>query len=517
MSIYVIRAIKHRSPFLETFGDIISSTSTIDPCHVFWTPLLPVPPSSYQFDRMSFALQLKDIEDKIEAMEQQLLLLKRHRNSLIPVCHLPPELLAHIFSFVQRGVAHSSKNVDPDFEFDKIASDWSRVMRVCTYFRAVAIQTPMLWDVQDFTRPASEWRDLCLSRAAEIPTCVFINQLSHGDHLRHAWKAVVEGDAVHADVLNTAPNLLILAICLNWRPTPFEITPSFFGGSPSITHLSLHGVQLLLGKAPDMPVLRRLVLREIVADLDLEEMAEFFERTPLLENLSLHFIYLGSAREVVNESTVIPVPRRVSLPHLKTLLLEDAPAEASAFVRLLSMPSTTLGIKVAETDDEIRITSNHDLIHEAYMSFAEALPDSAECCAGSITTRGYLLGTVEFGQTLWEHIQLVDPACFLTFSCYVRSQHPLFDRITTFRTQMIPVSGNDMDTIWSSPFLPNLHTIVLEYLNDNDFEHRQEIKDWLGRRGNRIKHVEFDSCSALFLPFCEDLRQEQVVSQVIWR
>jgi hypothetical protein len=103
------------------------------------------------------------------------------------------------------------------------------------------------------------------------------------------------------------------------------------------------------------------------------------------------------------------------------------------------------------------------------------------------------------------------------FSCYVRSQHPLFDRITTFRTEMIPVSGNDMDTIWSSPFLPNLHTIVLEYLNDNDFEHRQEIKDWLGRRGNRIKHVVFDSCSALFLPFCEDLRREQVVSQVIWR
>jgi hypothetical protein len=103
------------------------------------------------------------------------------------------------------------------------------------------------------------------------------------------------------------------------------------------------------------------------------------------------------------------------LPPLKTLLLEDAPAEASAFVRLLSMPSTTLGIKVAETDDEIRISSNHDLIHEAYMSFAEALPDSAEYCAGSITTRGYLLGTVEFGQTLWSHIQLVDPACFLTF------------------------------------------------------------------------------------------------------
>jgi hypothetical protein len=469
---------------------------------------------------MSFALQLKDIEDKIEAMEQQLLLLKRHRNNLVPACRLPPELLARIFSFVQRCVAHASEVVDPDFAFDKIDSDWSLVMRVCAHFRAVAIQTPMLWDVQDFTCPASQWMDLCLSRAAGIPSCVFIKTLSDGHHLQHAWKAMVEGDAVHADVLNAAaPNLLILALRLYGDFTEFKITPSFLGGSPCITHLSLYGHQLVLREAPDMPVLRRLVLREVVADLDLEEMADFFERIPLLENLSLHFIYLGSAREVVNESTVIPVRRRVSLPHLKTFLLEDAPAEASAFVRLLSMPSMKLGIKVTETDDEIRMSSNHDLIHEAYVSFAEALPDSAERCAGSITMRGHgLLGAVEFGQTFpWEHIQLVDPACFLTFSCYVRSQHPAFDRITTFRTQFLPVFGNDMDTIWSSPFLPNLHTLVLEDLSNNDFGHRQEIKDWLGQRGNRIKHVEFDSCSALFLPFCEDLRREQVVSQVIWR
>jgi hypothetical protein len=468
---------------------------------------------------MSPASQLKDIEEEIKTAEHQLLLLKRRRNSFVPVCRLPSELLAHIFSLVQHRVAHAHKNVDPDFAFDMIASDWSRVMRVCTHFRAVAIQTPMLWNVQDFTTPASEWMDLCLSRAAGIPSCVSIKKTFDGDHLQHAWKAVVEGDAVHADVLNTAaPNLLILALRLNEGFTEFKITPSFLGGSPCITHLSIYGVQLVLSEAPDMPVLRRLVLRDMVADFDLEEMAEFFERTPLLENLYLQFIYLGSAREVVDESTVIPVPRRVSLPHLKTFLLEDAPAEASAFVRLLSMPSTTLGIKVEEIDEEIPMTSNRNLIHEAYMSFAEALPDSAEFCAGSITVReDNTTGTVTFGEAFpWDHSQLTSPAGFLTFSCYVRSQHPVFDRITTLRTCLIPVSGNDMDTIWSSPFLPNLHTLALQNLNDDDLEHRQEIKNWLGRRGNRIKRVEFNSCSQSFFPFFEEMKREQHSSQVTW-
>jgi hypothetical protein len=470
---------------------------------------------------MLSASQLKDIEEEIKAAEHQPLLLKRRRNSFVPVCCLPSELLAHIFSLVQHRVGHASKNADPDFAFDITANDWSRVMRVCAHFRAVAIQTPMLWNVQDFTCPASEWRDLCLSRAAEIPTCVSINKLSDGNHLKHAWKAVVEGGAVHADVLNAAaPNLLILALrSYHYEGfLDFEITPSFLGGSPSITHLSLYGLHLLLSEAPDMPVLRCLVLRGMVADLDLEEMADFFERTPLLESLSIHFIYLGSAPEVVNESTVIPVPRRVSLPHLKTFLLEDALAEASAFVRLLSMPSTTLGIKIEDTDEEIQMNSNRNLIHEAYMSFAEALQDSEEFCAGSITMRvGDTAGTVTFGQAFpWDYSQLTSPAGFLTFSCYVRSQHPVFDRITTFRTCSIPVFGNDGDTIWSSPFLPNLHTLVLLDLTYDDLEHRQAIKNWLGRRGNRIKRVEFNSCSQSFFPFFEEMKREQHSSQVIW-
>jgi hypothetical protein len=470
---------------------------------------------------MSSASQLKDIEEEIKAAEHQplLVLLKRRRNSFVPVCCLPSELLAHIFSLVQHRVGHASKNADPDFAFDITASDWSRVMRVCAHFCAVAIQTPMLWNVQDFTCPASEWRDLCLSRAAEIPTCISINKLSDGNHLKHAWKAVVEDGAVHADVLNAAaPNLLILALRSYEGFLDFEITPSFLGGSPSITHLSLHGLHLVLSEAPDMPVLRRLVLRDMVADLDLEEMADFFERTPLLESLSLQFIYLGSAREVVDESMVIPVPRRVSLPHLKIFLLEDAPAEASAFVRLLSMPSTTLGIKVEEIDEEIQMNSNRNLIHEAYMSFAEALQDSAEFCAGSITVREEdTAGTVTFGEAFpWDHSQLTSPAGFLTFSCYVRSQHPVFDRITTLRTCLIPVSGNDLDTIWSSPFLPNLHTLTLQNLHDDDLEHRQEVKNWLGRRGNRIKRVEFNSCSQSFFPFFEEMKREQHASQVTW-
>jgi hypothetical protein len=470
---------------------------------------------------MSFASQLKDAEDKIEAMERQLLLLKQRRNSFVPVCCLPPELLARVFSFVQH---EDDPTDDPDFAFDRRANDWPRVMSVCTRFRAVAVQTPMLWNVHDFTRPVSTWRQLCLARAAGIPSCILIDNRRDAEHLCRAWKVVVldkvRGTTHEVFDAIATPHLRILAVTLYGDElSKLEITPSFLGGSlPLMTHFMLEGIDILLSKAPRMPSLRRLGLHEIQTPVNLEALVDLFDHSPMLEEISLRYIsVVNNSQALEDESAVTYVPKRLSLPHLKLLSLEDLPKEAAAFVRLLPMPSKALSIEVVDSEptDSGDLDQNHIIICEAYLAFATSHQDSPELGIGSIMVRNGRLDsdTIHFGQNIQQNLhQPIDVAGLFTFEWKLRGRNMLFDRISVLRVSWLPTSHNDPWTY----FLPKLDTLILESLEDDEIENEQLLKSWLLQQEGRIKRVQFDHCSPRFVRLSDELEREQVVSQVIW-
>jgi hypothetical protein len=477
---------------------------------------------------MSFASQLKDVEDKIEAMERQLLLLKQHRNSLVPVCRLPPELLARVFSIVQHEDDPTDDPTDDsDFAFDSRASDWPRVMSVCTHFRAVAVQTPMLWNSHDFTRPVSTWRQLCLARAAGIPSCILISNGRGAEHLYRAWKAIVEEDNIrdtNHEVFDAiaAPHLRILAVTLYGDELSYlDINSSFLAGSlPLTTHFKLEGIEILLSKAPRMPSLRRLVLHEIQTHVNLEALVDLFEHSSMLEEISLRYISVVNNRQVlVDESAVTSVPKRVLLPHLKLLSIEDLPKEVAAFVQLLPMPSKALSIEVVDSEpaDLEDLDPNHIIICKAYLSFVASHPESQELGIGSITVRhdDHLdSDTIRFGQNIQQNLHYpIDVAGFFTFEWKLRGGNMVFARISVLRVSWLPTSHNDE---WRSYFLPKLDTLILESLKNDEIENEQFIKSWLLQQEGRIKRVQFDHCSPRFVRLSEELEREQVVSQVIW-
>jgi hypothetical protein len=493
--------------------------------HVSETPLRLVSPSVATFAQMSFASQLKDVEDKIEAMERQLLLLKQRRNSLVPVCRLPPELLARVFSIVQREDDPTDDPTDdPDFAFDRRVRGWPRVTRVCTHFRVVAIQTPMLWNVHDFNRPVSTWRQLCLARAAGTPSCIRIIDGRGAEHLCRAWKAIVEiinNRNTNHEVFDaiTAPHLRVLSVnqpLYDHRSSEFEITSSFLGGSlPLTTHFMLEGISILLSKAPRMPLLRRLVLHDIQTPVNLEAMLELFEHSSMLEEISLRFISLDNNRQaLMDESAVTSVPKRVSLPHLKSLSFEDSPKKVAAFVRLLPIPSKALTIEVMD-EGLADLDPNHATICEAYLSFIASHPHSQELGIGSILLRDDDLDTIEFGQNIAQNLHHpLDVVGF--FSCdWLSGRHRLFDHISVLRVSRLPTASHN-DAPWGSYLLPKLDTLILESLEDYDMENEGYIKSWLVQQEGRIKRVQFNDCSLCFVRVLEELEREQVVSQVIW-
>jgi hypothetical protein len=461
-------------------------------------------------------------------MEHQLRLLKQHRNSLVPVCRLPVELLARIMSLLQHSV---KPNRDLDFDFIPPVTGWGHVMRVCAHFRAIAVQTPMLWNTHDFTYQSSAWRELSLSRAAGVPSCIRINQKISGEYLRHAWKAVVRGVAVHRDVLDVFATPELRTLALYSRPhisqnAQYKITRSFLGGSPlPLTHLKIEGSGITLNSPLRMPLLRRLALDKIDINLSFEALAELFEHTPMLEELSIVSIYLAGSHEPVYIDTVITVPARILLPRLTSMVLIDTPAKASAFIRFLPLPSTALHIEVVEPEERTQSGPNDTLIYNTCLSFLNHLPDSGDLTRSCATMSLFdeededFNPTLEFGQyPPLEHSPSSSPASPLNITCRVDGLHPLFSRVTEFRTWSIPVSsrGTDLSESWGSRFFPNLHTLVLLELDVDDSEYKQDIKTWLTHQEGRIKCVEFRSCSPLFRPLFESLQREKLVSQAIW-
>jgi hypothetical protein len=495
-------------------------TSTISR-HVSGSRLVLVPPPRRDTRmKMSFASQLSDVDDKIRVLEQ-LLLLKQRRNSLVPICRLPVELLARILAFLQHfELVHPHGGAD--FLFHSNANNWSQFMLVCAHFRAVAVQTPALWNVYDFARPVSEWRELCLSRAAGISSCIRINSALGVGHLRQAWKAVVTDAAVHPDVLDACvtPELRVLVLHLlasSYNPK-YEIKQSFLGGAPlSLTHFKIVGDRIALNAHLRMPLLRCLWVQGITTSLDTEAWASLFRHSPLLEEVSINGVFLQQTAAPLNVATVVPVPARVLLPCLSTLSLSNYLAEAAAFARLLPAPSAMLRITVAEGHQDVPMGSNIVSIHEAYARFLDALTDDEGLSRCRVTIgNACAYDTIEFGQSLpGQYIERSPyPASFFTFMVMADDHHPLFDLVTIVR---IVASSSFLDLPSKSRLFPNMHTLLLEELKEVavDSDEYIEFTTWLVQCAGRIKRIEFHSCRPAFLPLFGRLQKEQTMS-VLW-
>ena len=89
---------------------------------------------------------MSELDLELDLFREQLYIAKRRRNSINPICHLPPELLAVIFLFLKEVWQPSRVDEVEEEEEDgpsrySYAYNWITVTHVCHSWRSVRLNS----------------------------------------------------------------------------------------------------------------------------------------------------------------------------------------------------------------------------------------------------------------------------------------------------------------------------------------------------------------------------------------
>ena len=111
---------------------------------------------------------LRPVDEEISALKKVLSSLFVRRTRLSLVSHIPPELLARIFSFIASN--------EPPMVDSRQKLGWIKVSHVCSWWRRVALDTPLLWATINLDL-GPQWALSMVERARRVPLVVQHTQI----------------------------------------------------------------------------------------------------------------------------------------------------------------------------------------------------------------------------------------------------------------------------------------------------------------------------------------------------
>jgi hypothetical protein len=457
---------------------------------------------------------IQALDHRIAVLESELIELKRRRNALTQISRLPSEIIVTIIERLQ----HDQSAPNHGFLCQTYDRSWTRITAVCHMLRTIALQTPALWTILNYHTCSEEWIKLSSSRAGDVSLHVSYRRT---DNVNDHWSQVQSAELYEQEAITTAlavpaPNLRTLGIYANDDDLrPIIDAHLLTNVSMRLTFLKLEGTAVKVESAPPMPFLQRLEIKFIRTDLNLEALRQFLSQASNLEVLLIRHLYLLSTLGAVTANEVMAVPAQVSLPQLQELFVEDTPAEAYAFLRIVSAPSLALGVSTTHLRNfsnlESALNDNHTSIYNSWLSFSRAVSNPID---GSIRfdhtyNSSLLLGTITFG-TVMTSESFGRPANFCSLVCQITDSHPMLNEVKT-----LVLCGNDyrgvpyegLDSTYGLRFLPGLHTLILEDLSESDKERMKELKEWVIGRSGTIKKVQLVGCNDEIVKLAEEWRE----------
>lgn len=180
------------------------------------------------------------------------------RSVISPIRNLPPELLAHIFSFFPDPTPSSFL---PERQLSSHPYYWLPITQVCQYWRDVALRHPSLWTIIDSSDTSMAQVGLTRSGGAQVQVYLhdkvysshisaslegveFLETLaSHSTRFRefHIQPQFRYGPTILSHFRHPAPNLKALTICLQLAmgETPLVLPKLFSGNTPKLERLTL--------------------------------------------------------------------------------------------------------------------------------------------------------------------------------------------------------------------------------------------------------------------------------------
>jgi hypothetical protein len=291
---------------------------------------------------------------------------------------LPVEVIQSVLNELQIEDCDDSHSLtDPGWTGMTI--EWVRAMQLCRRMREAALGAAVLWSFIDVDHESENWHELCVSRASEhslylrgslrhdtddltrrifdlIPRSYHVQLVIPSqeeladDPVVDEKLAVLLKNLMDKHINVQQPRLRILQIC---NLTQFWIfaNAAFVGGAPNshLTSLVLHGFHI--EDVPAMPVLRKLVIRQVRLDTDCSRLRKVLMGTPLLsflridEPISDRIETPATLRNVGEELQKTPP---VCLPMLAVLHLCGAHLDIGRLILTLPDPSFELMIHIRD-------------------------------------------------------------------------------------------------------------------------------------------------------------------------
>jgi hypothetical protein len=432
---------------------------------------------------------LLDVESTQHARE-----LRIRQNAMTPLGRVPPDILAGILHLLVRAEHVASDAAHTfDFPFGE-RTEWTRVTRVCSYIRDVALGAPWLWAYIDLKRNPA-WVDLCIARSRSSPVAVNIHKelLSANEAhvlplLARAHDARIAYSQTTRDVFSMArmlaeplPLLRSLMYVPKWQQVdPFGV--DLLGGATgTLTTLVLRNVHLAEGLA--FPALTRLEFKGVGDCKHPERLLRMIERCPRLQHLRL--------RDVVFDNLDAETGL-ISCPELLTLRARDTVSSLATLVRVLPIPQEEFTLRASRAVKGERERVLRDQIWNHVIHFTAVDIRTAIVPLVTIETRVAGSASDQLVLTL-DTLAFARPrAKLVVFSPFSIDMVDILQGVQALRLR-----GNSWEHVFRAndrnAFLIHVEHLVFEELNGSMADLHASLTARINTLGMRIKTAHFKS------------------------
>ncbi|KAF8549858.1 hypothetical protein OG21DRAFT_537565 [Imleria badia] len=290
--------------------------------------------------------------------------LRSQGNTLSPICHLPPEVLATIFIHCASDY-HYLDRVDQLLELVTQACNahvpsWVNVSYVCRYWRAVALDCPTLWAYHFVT--SLRWTEELLARSQQASLKIRIllqyteslwwslveRLMNHTDRIQEFilhWVPKSRVDQIFHGVSSHAPRLQILQIEVDSRSVPSTSrwdSALFRGDTPALRTLDLSccPVPWYSLKLSGLTTFSLYDAHyQFQQTMNIEEFLATLRCMQDLRCLYLSYVLAGCRKFI--SSGAFNSFQKIDLPHLSHLFIAAQLSTVIAFLSCVNIPLKT--------------------------------------------------------------------------------------------------------------------------------------------------------------------------------
>jgi hypothetical protein len=405
---------------------------------------MPEHDSLASFDARIHDLQQLNGDGSNPENNAQLLVLKKERNAMTPLCAVPDEIIVRILAELTVWPYWTSEYFQIDCSLP--CSDWLVAMLTCFRIRMVAMHTPALWSLIDGSAPPA-WITSCMQRAGthpmdvkhlglfEMPFKQFMELAGRvlgvarsADITLDCQMEVIDPDQVpgHLEIMfsNMSSKLRYLQLaCESDVDTPVT-TNYLHGRCDYIIELSLD--YFFIQDPPWFPRLQRLKIERIRhRDDDWTSWLIFLKNLPSIR-----------------------AKPKISMPYLRVLSIEDDIHAVNLLVDALPTPSQALSIIVEREYHQhlsIPLLHNHENLQDTLFDHVAGFwktKSSQESMPAGRLELGVLL-RIQFGTSLSASDPL--PTIFYDTTCDLTGADPIISTIDTIVLTLMDYSLKEED------------------------------------------------------------------------